>query len=514
MTFLIFSPRDIPMILTLLLIQIFQYANGISPSDPSENLPSAAVKNRFCVHVSGVLEAECRDDICVSPVGQTLGQLCDKYTLKFYAAEFERIRKRIRWNAATVPIHRSLFDAAEQLLATNYEEFLMIRNTNRVLRGDIDYLFSFVDSPAEAIVSLTQLFLRVPGSNWVISYDESEIHEWTTQFLTRFLLPAVEPFENLYTRRIMESHTFNDVASVIMEYIFTTTNERLLLAWALSTAKRFIRFTDDEEEVYSKVLLKGFRDIELLVESNPYSVHGEIAHWLYSLITRSSILLQTPLMRTLKQQFLINSNSRYPNVNSLFDDDAHWFTRPLVSALPEISWEEPVSNEEFIDIVSAFYSIERPEAETPAVIIKMRIMYAIAKTKHYDASRVFAMIPQTWRDFAILFVPKPHHLLDGLVSIISDLADAPHIAAQLVIVGCKLLHQLGLEEIEVTSLPLRVNYASRAPRLPAWVESFQYLVTPANMDELVKRKVGVSLASALGGLRIPMHQLIPPLVEP
>ena len=498
----------------LLVLQIARHAISASASDAADQLTllSTAVRNRFCVHVSGVRDAECLDDICVSPT-ETVGvRLCDEGTLESYAAEFERIRGLIWRAASSREINRGLFDCARQLLTSDYPEFLMTRNSNRLIRNDgSDTLFKSLGSSAESMVALTQLYLRVPGSNWVITENYDSVVEWTIPHLVSYLFPPGGPSEILFTRRIMERHSSFDIASVIMEFISTQTHQRLLLAWALSTAKSVARFTDDEVDAYSKVLLRGFHDIERMVESNPDSVPGEIVHWLYTLISRSSILLQTPLMRSLQLQYLHDSNARVPNIDDLIAVDPHWFTRPLVSALPGIRWEDPVTNEEFIGLATAFSSLERREDQMPPAIIKMRILYAMAKVHGYETTRVFTIIPPVWRDFAILFVPKPHHFLDGLVSVLSELATAPHLAVHPLIVGCRLLHQLGLEDIEANSQALRVTSASRAPH---WPHGFSNTHFYGSSRELIRNQISASLASSLQNLRAPAEQILAPIGEP
>ena len=476
----------------------------------------AEIRNRFCAHVTGVRDAQCVDEVCSADGNTSASFRCDLRTLESFSKEFELLRGSVHALAVPGRISKGNFECAEQLLAKDYGEFLMFINMPRLVRSDgPSSLFNAIHGSAEAVMRLTDLFLRVPGSNWVQWHGNEDFTRTTYPALVDFLLPSNEPFENLFVRKILETHSCFDIAVSIMDFLFPSLREKLLFVWSLSVAKNIVRFTDDELKVYNDALISGVREIDVSLKREVDSVPGEIASWMFNLVTRTSFLSQPPLMRSVYRNHVQRKNSMFPDVATWTTADAHWFTRPMVTALPGVAWDDPVTHEEFVELAHAFYEIDRQPEDMPGTVIMLRILYSIAKSRGWSGTPVFELIPPEWRDFVILFTPGQHHFFDGLVAVVSELSTIVDTTAVNVVIGARLLHQVGLEQIEVSSLASRYDYAHRAPfpTIPSFAVESLMASPVGNEDDAVKRVLASALAASVHALRVKFDQVMPPFGE-
>ncbi len=495
---------------SLLLLLIFPAFN-ISASLFSQVgriwTPSAAEADRFCVHTTGIPSSRCNSGYCVSEPGEPLNSRCDSALINDFAARYDRLVTIVR-SYGPLLMRPGNSDFSRQLQASNYGEFLMYENRVRLIRTDgPNAVFSGFQGSSEPYIALLELFRSIPGSNWVLNveYTEELAENRVSDLIGLVMKPGDTTERHYIATALVPGLSIQDPRTLVSEFLFSQLEESLLRLWALSVARQYVRFIDIEEVSYARLVSRCVDDVVSAVNKDVDAVPSTILDWLFYIVTRSSILLQPPLRRGALVRSVERINSGRMDLRHLFSEDLKWLTSELVVAFPDVQWDVAVAEDELVEFSRLFIQIERQVEKVPAAVIKMRIMHRIAGSLRINPTRIFELIPPVWIDFAIVFDPRPHHFLDGIVSIMSEMSVHYHIPLNVLMIGARAMRQLNLESIEIQGTDEMLSFMTSEPKLPRWLE-----FGSTRVEDERKRRLLTVLAGRIDFLRSWLTDMMPP----
>ena len=390
----------------------------------------SASRDDFCVAVTGKNGAFCETttSVCHSVTGLSMGEYCSIELIETYAARFEALRDE---PFALMPFEPELgmFDFLEQISAPTYSDFLRFRSRNSQItpqtKGALRGLFG--ESSQRAIQILTELFLSVPGSNWVDPYYEP-VCEGLAQH------DAVPLMEELVIYRNISSREDNYTSGEMRR---GPPHPSHMKVWAMATARTLVRFSDDEHLEYVTALRTALDDD---------SVSAEIAEWLYLLATRTTLYLRPPVQETRFRTHIRESNSATESLRS-----GNWLTADLLPQSLGPSTEESLLHAATIFASQTDVRVYR----TAQRVTGLRLLEKMAGMLGFHTLVFFELIAPEWLEWAMEFEPQPHHLLDAVLCISSVLAKSHEASLEDFLAILNAAGELGLETIERDSLGLR-----------------------------------------------------------
>ena len=430
-----------------------------------------AVLNRFCIVQSGCVDAVCIDGACMSSSGAMIEAACSVYHVEAAAARFERLRDHIRRRSVTAV--RANFDFSAQVHAANYSEFIFFHNRPRFTRAIVPGSISgHFGNSTVAIRRLINLFMDVPGADWLQGVYEPLLVWTPEETLKSLLIPREEPYERLYTEKAL-LRGFKTLPGPLISVMlgfqgFENLEADLLRLWALATARLVTRFTDTEHIAYVEQIKRVLAQVDILISTTAEielarRVPAEIMEWVYDLITRSTPALMPPLVMQRITNALSSSN-RDSQLTEEISSTAHWLTEPLHDLAPELAWNELPTEAHFIDACRIVIH-ETDLLSEPKQIITLRILHRIAEAMGFNKTEVFQLIPRPWRDFAVSFDPQPHHFLDGVITALALITSNDAAAPQHLVTVLKAIRHLEVETIEAQSRGLRIELEDQSMRI-------------------------------------------------
>ena len=433
--------------------------NTTTTTDSPPSWITPVVRDLYC-RVSTGWESACIEDQCQKLSTDPNNVNCSDSTIADSADLHTRIRAELEVIAGAPLADDGRYEFSQQLSIENYVAYMGYTNDpDRPIRipGWKGITAGFTN-PQKAYLLLIELFLNVPGSNWIVSdYEPLELRNAQTAHAENLVFAAIR------------DDSPSGAAPSGDDPVTTPYQDKLQALLAYSSARQLVRFSDSDHVIYAGVLRDAVAEFGVRFDSG-LTIPADVMQWVYDLVTKSCLLLRPPAER---RAIMLRTKTANAAIPAAFPDGL--LTDQILAITPFVDWEADITSAEMQAMVTAFY--QQPMELFPDSQRAMGIWIFADLALSLGIDDGSWQYIQKWWPIVGRFMAQPWHFLDVLHLVLRVLASGgantfPHVVTCVKSMRALLIEEremyyaadrsTGLETRQIVSHPIDVDIVQNA----------------------------------------------------
>jgi hypothetical protein len=445
------------------------------------------VQDRLCIAETGNMYSKCEGEV---PTCTGSEVACSLSFINEIGDHFEQLRGRLISSVTPERWMSGEFEFVQQLSAPNYGDFLLQGDISRKWKSQkLENLREFLGYSSEAYITLLQIFIKIPGADWVGSFYEPVCEQLVNHDAVNWIREIVLGIAPLDSKSqgpfVRGAAAFSDSKGDYNPTI-NRFEEDIVHLLTHFIARTVVRFTDDEHVEYARLLHRTVGGLMSSVTSD-LEIPVEVSEWLYFLYTRTTLLLRPKMQSFAIRDTVFHRNSRHRGSTK-----PHDLLGSLEKEFPYIEWSGVITESDFTSLCMHFAGNEVLHPYQTAIGIS--ILRSIARKLGLSDPKVGTLqVDQIVIEKR--FTAEDHHFLDGILVIACTFAQSARAPLSSLVSLLKVALVLNLESIEVQSDGLRSELEFKFIRAPVGHAELESTPTSSEPEMRTKERMYISLYS-------------------